>query len=148
MKNKDLNNYFFPNDEIKILRKIHFNDIINFIGKNQFTVDTNCSSDERVKLQNKLEIKIQNYLKTNNLQELFMKAYHLTILPLLSEMLLQSLAVHIYLNYNNLEDVFLSPQSILYFENEYPSNIICWKKNKKLNILDECKFYENLNLFI
>lgn len=150
MNKIEMEKYYFPTKEIKAVRNKYLKSIIKFIDKHNLFLDKMLSQNEILQLQDYVKNKITNFLTEN--AEIFQevsKAYKLESPVFLSDILLQSLCAHVYLckRINNF-DIFKSPNSILYFNNEYPPNIIEWQNNKNLTVLDICEFYNKLSNFL
>ena len=150
MKQTELKHYYFSSIQIETLFNKYFDYLIEYIGLENLILKNISSQDDIVKAQDNIETKIKKYLTENKTVYLeFSEAYQLNSYVFLSEILLQSIYAKLYIENQINFDIFLSKQSALYFENEYPENIKEWQRDKSLTILDICKFYKIIaNLFI
>ena len=146
MKNlMDLKNYYFPTNEIYNLWSKHYQSLINHIGANNLHVNPKLDSDNRVLKQEIIQSKIQEYVETDKNYDDFINAYRFNNLVYFSEILLQSLIAFDVLIKNDLKyDIFLSKDSILYFNNDLPPNIKLYLTDKKMNVLETCNLFNNI----
>lgn len=144
MNKQELENYYFPTEKTKKVKK-YLPKIIKFVKLKNFFVESYLDNNERIFLQDKIQNKIQIFLK-NNIDIYFDISfiYKLDSLVFLSEILIQVICAYLAIKSREYYNIFLSPNSILYFENSYPSNILQWKQNNMLNILDYCNLYSNI----
>lgn len=144
MNKQELENYYFPTEKTKKVKK-YLPKIIKFVKLKNFFVDPNLDNNERILLQDKIQNQIQVFLR-NNIDIYFEISfiYKLNSLVCLSEILIQVVCAYLAIKSKKDYNIFLFPNSILYFENTYPPNILQWKQNNKLNIFDYCNIYSKL----
>lgn len=141
MKTKDFEKFYFPTREINDLRLKTFGKLKNKLGIENFFCCRDFNPDQRVSFKEDLYIKLAKYIKSSKkLSKLFVDIYKLEINNL-SEFLLDSIVVDEAIKTKDENfNVFLDKSSVLFFDREYPYYLKNRRKNKKNNILDECRF--------
>ena len=147
MNKKELEKYYFPNAKIIRIKNRYLKRIIGIIRiENLIVNNESISLDDRLKIQDNIELRIKNYL-TDNFDILFdmFFSYNLYNINFLVEIILQSIYAYLYINDERFNfDIFLSKKSLLYLNGEYPINILDWKNNNKLTILHQCEIYNKI----
>ncbi|MBE5741216.1 MAG: hypothetical protein E7351_01620 [Clostridiales bacterium] len=146
-EHKLLESYYFCNEDLNYIRKKYFKFLKELIDiQSCFCDNENLSEDERLEKAGNITDKLYKYLTTNKTAKReFEKAYSIDIQPELCDIVLQSIMADFVIWHKQyLLDIFLSKRSVLYFDNEYPSNYKFFKDGKDKNVLDYIKFIKKI----
>jgi len=139
--------YYFCNDELVYLRKKYYYFFWDYLAINEcFNGNEELSDDKRVAKQCEKADKLYEYLCTNKTAHReFSKAYNIEIQPELSEIVLQSIMADWVIRLKRYTtDIFLSKESVLYLDGEYPANYQFFKDGRDKNVLDHIKFIKKI----
>ena len=151
MSNSQLKKYYFPNKQIENLAKKYFPNLIDFYGDKTLFENKNLLPNERLILEKELTEKMVSFLNENkNIFYDFALTYSINDKEILAEIILQSIMAYSKLNnpkYKTI-DIFLDPNSMLYFENLYPATIQRWLEDKNTTILNYVFIMKEIIYFI
>ena len=140
---KEMEEYFFPNEEIKKIKAKYFEELKSLIGKSNFYGYKKFSDDDRALVQEKYATKIEKFINKNKtIHDSFVQAYHLSYIDELAEVILHSIVVDEVINTKDKKyDVYFDDNSLLYFDDIYPP--LARQTKKITNILKYCEHLQN-----
>lgn len=146
MTNLQLKKYYFPNKQIENLVSKNISKLIKFYGEKTLFENINLLPYERLEHEKELTDKTIKLLEDNkNLYYNFAFTYSISDKNVLADIILQSIMAFSKLNNSKYidMDIFLNPNSMLFFENIYPATIQRWQENTNSNILSYTYMMKN-----
>lgn len=144
MNKREIKKYLFPTLRIKHIKHKYFKQLKKLIGVENFLGYKDASDDDRVDIQEKYAIQIEEYIRSRKKNRTFIRAYNSIYLNEIAEVLLHSIVIdELFDKINSLDDIYYDKNNVLYFDNEYPRLFM-----DKGNIIDYCELEAKITTHI